>query len=137
MPLPTDGIENPHGTSGLSLVLQAWALRDGPAVLTTVDASGVPNSVYVGELGYLEGFGFVVANNYFQKTFDNLSSGHPGSILFLTRERKSIQVKGSLSYHLEGPAMDFMRSFHNPKHPGHGAVVLRVESAYQGAHRLL
>jgi hypothetical protein len=122
---------------GLQQIQAAWSLREGPAILTTVDPEKKPNSVYVGEIGFLPGEGFVVANNYFHKTFENLSADNLGSILFLTEKRDSFQVKGPLSYHTQGPIFDFMRAFHNPKHPGHGAVLLRVKEAYQGSHPLI
>jgi len=128
---------SPEGAEGLARIQEAWALREGPAVFVTVDPAKTPNAVYVGEIGYLPKEGFVIANNYFQKTFENLSAGNPGSILFLTQNRESFQVKGPLSYHPQGPIFDFMRGWHNPKHPGHGAVLLRAEEAYQGSTKLL
>jgi uncharacterized protein len=110
--------------SGLNLVAQAWENREGPAVLATVDAAKTPNAIYVGE-------------NYFHKTRANITSGTKGAILFLTKERKSFQVKGPLSYHTEGPIFENMQSWHDPKYPGVAATLLRVEEAYNGAEKLL
>jgi len=131
-PTPT-----PSTTNGLETVTHAWENREGPSILTTVDATGNPNAVYVGEIRYLAGEGFVVADNYFHKTRANIKNGTKGAILFLTKERKSFQVKGSLTYHTNGPVFDFMQSWHDPKYPGVAATLLRVEEAYTGAEKLL
>jgi hypothetical protein len=57
--------------------------------------------------------------------------------LFLTKERKSFQVKGPLPYHTDGPIFEFMQTWHDPKHPGVAATLLRIEEAYSGAEKLL
>lgn len=75
--------------------------------------------------------------NYFCKTRANIKSGPTGAILFLTKDRKSFQVKGPLSYHTGGPVFETMRSWHDPKYPGVAAALLRVEAAYSGAEQLL
>lgn len=121
----------------MNLVAQAWENREGPAVLVTVDAAKTPNAIYVGEVRYVPGEGFIVADNYFHKTRANIKTGTKGAILFLTKERKSFQVKGPLTYRTKGPIFKNMRSWHDPKYPGVAAVLLRVEEAYSGAEKLL
>lgn len=121
----------------LEIVAQAWANREGPAVLVTVDAAKTPNAIYVGEIRYVPDEGFIVADNYFCKTRANIQSGTKGAILFLTKDRKSFQVKGPLSYHTDGPVFENMRSWHDPKYPGVAATLLRVEEAYSGAEKLI
>jgi predicted pyridoxine 5'-phosphate oxidase superfamily flavin-nucleotide-binding protein len=179
-------------TNGMKIVAQAWDNREGPAVLATADASKTPNAIYVGEIRYVPGEGFIVADNYFRlpdpaaqspldricretisrkrpliinglwwvtpqessqesaqlestasgslylcKTRANIQNGTKGAVLFLTKERKSFQVKGPLTYHTAGPIFENMRSWHDPKYPGVAAVLLRVEEAYSGAEKLL
>ena len=123
-------------TDGLNLVAQAWENREGPAVFATVDAAKTPNAIYVGEIRYVPGEGFIVADNYFNKTRANIKNGTKGAVLFLTKERKSFQVKGPLTYHTAGPIFENMQSWHDPKHPGVAATLLRVEEAYSGAEKL-
>lgn len=123
--------------NGNELLTQAWANREGPAVLATVDAVKTPNVIYVGEIRYVPGEGFILADNYFCKTRANIQSGTKGAILFLTKDRKSFQVKGPLSYHTDGPIFENMRSWHDPKYPGVAATLLRVEEAYSGAEKLI
>ena len=117
-------------------VAQAWENREGPAVFVTVDATKTPNAIYVGEIRYVRGEGFIVADNYFNKTRANIKSGTKGAILFLTKERKSFQVKGSLTYHTAGPIFENMQSWHDSKLPGVAATLLRIEEAYTGAEKL-
>jgi uncharacterized protein len=124
-------------TNSLDLVASSWENREGPAVLATVDALRTPNAIYVNEIRYVPGEGFIVADNYFHKTRANITAGTKGAILFLTKERKSFQVKGPLTYHTEGPIFENMQSWHNPKYPGVAATLLRIEEAHSGAEKLL
>ena len=123
-------------TNGMELLARAWENREGPAVLATVDATKKPNAIYVGEIWFDAPEGFIVADNYFHKTRANIKNGTRGAILFITKDRKSFQAKGVMTYHTAGPVFDTMRSRHDPKHPGVAATLLRVEEAYSGAERL-
>ncbi len=118
-------------------VSRAWEDRDGAVVLTTVDETGNPNSIYATCVGKFSEDILVVADNYFDKTRKNIFAGSRGSILFITKEGKSFQVKGSIEYITEGEVFDFMKSWNPEKHPGHAATVLKVEEAYSGAKKLL
>lgn len=124
-------------TKQLKALAEEWEKRDGPAVLTTVDTNGKPNTIYVAEIHYDPEVGFIVADNYFDKTRRNIKNGSGGAILFLTEERKPFQAKGPLTYHTEGPVFERMRKTHDPKHPGVAATVLQVEELYSGAERLM
>jgi len=117
-------------------VTNAWENREGPVVLTTVDGTGVPNSIYAKCVGSFGDDTLVVADNYFDKTRRNLLAGGRGSILFITGEGKAYQVKGRLEYHKEGPVFDDMKKWNPEKHPGHGAAALKVEEVYSGATKL-
>lgn len=117
-------------------VSQAWDDREGPVVLTTVDANGKPNSIYATCVGKFDEETLVVADNYFDKTRSNIKAGSPGAILLITKEGKAYQVKGPLSYHENGPIFDFMKTWNPDKHPGHAAVALTVEEVYSGAEKL-
>lgn len=122
--------------NGAEILSNAWDNREGPAVLATVDAEKKPNVIYVGEIQYDAKEGFIVADNYFCKTRANIKNGTSGSILFITKDSKSFQVKGSLKYHTDGPIFKEMKAWHNPKHPGVAAVVLKIEDVFCGAERM-
>ena len=115
----------------------AWDRHEGPVVLTTVDENEMPNAIYVTFVKYLDNGRIVVADNYFNKTRSNIRRGSKGSVLFLTKERKSYQAKGSIEYLIDGPIYDDMKmGWLDPKFPGHAAVLISVENLYSGAERL-
>lgn len=118
-------------------ILSAWANRDGYAVLTTVDSSGTPNSIYVGAMREAGNGTVIVADNYFHKTRANIHGGSRGSLLFLTKEKKAYQLKGTFEYHTSGPVFDDMKQWNPPQHPGVAAAVLKVEDIYCGAERVV
>jgi predicted pyridoxine 5'-phosphate oxidase superfamily flavin-nucleotide-binding protein len=119
------------------VIAVAWEKHSGPAVFATVDRAGPPNAIYVTCVRQQGPRRFVIADNYFHKTRANLAAGCKGTLLFITGEGKSFQLKGSLSVHKEGETFAFMRSWLDPKHPGVAAVALEVEDAYSGAEKLL
>lgn len=118
-------------------ILNAWDAHEGPIVLTTTDAEGVPNAIYATCTGRFGEDRLVVADNYFDKTRRNARAGGIGSILFMTAEGKAYQVKGRLEYHQEGPIFDDMKKWNSEKHPGHAALAVCVETVYSGAEKLV
>lgn len=118
-------------------VSQEWEEREGPIVLSTVNNDGIPNSIYATCVSKFSEDTIVVANNYFSKTLENIKSGSKGSILFLTKQRKSYQIKGRIEYHTEGAVFEDMKKWNPEKHPGHAAAALKVEEVYAGAEKLL
>ena len=124
--------------SGLTNELkEAWENREGPIVLVTCNAEGLPNAIYATCVGKYDDTTLVVADNYFNKTKENiLGANKQAAILFITKERKAYQTKGSLEYHCEGPIYDFMKSWNPEKHPGNAAAALKVSSAFSGAKQL-
>jgi hypothetical protein len=115
----------------------AWENRNGPVILATVDAAGMPNAIYATCVGTFGEDRLVVADNYFDKTRRNIQGGSKGAILFITKDNQAYQVKGRLEHVCSGPIFDAMKGWNPPKHPGHAAAVLTVEEAYSGATRLL
>jgi len=118
-------------------VSKAWEDREGPIVLSTVSVDGIPNAIYATCVSKFSEDTIVVANNYFSKTLENILAGSKGSILFITKEKKSYQVKGSIEYHKEGRIFEDMKKWNPQKHPGHAAAALKVEQVYAGAEKLL
>ena len=118
------------------IIEKAWAEHEGPIVLTTVDATGMPNSIYATCVSKFKDM-IVVADNYFDKTRENLLANGSGSILFITKEGKSYQLKGTFTYNKEGEIFDDMKKWNPTKHPGHAAVALNVKEAYSGSTKLL
>jgi uncharacterized protein len=115
----------------------AWENREGPVVLTTVDPDGKPNSIYVTCVKKISDSQIVVADNKMSKTQANIKTGSPATILYITKEKKSFQLKGSVTYLTEGDIYDDMKNgWLDKKYPGHAAVVIQVEDVYSGAEKL-
>ena len=119
------------------MIQQAWNKREGAVVLTTVDELGIPNSIYATCVGLSEDKRIVIADNYFFKTKQNIEKNNKITVLFITKEGKSYQVKGEAEYHTSGELYDFMKSWNPSKHPGHGALVVNASEVYSGKERLL
>lgn len=118
------------------ILKEAWALREGPAVFTTVDGKGLPNSVYVLAIKLLDDGRITIMDNYFHKTRENIKNGGKGSFLFLAKPRKPYQAKGTIEYLTSGPVYEDLKASVDPKYPRLAAAVLRVEELYSGAERL-
>ncbi len=119
------------------IVTNAWEDRDGPIILSTVNKDGIPNTIYVSCVSIFSEDTIVIANNKFSKTLENILSGSKGSILFITKEGKSYQIKGTFEYHKEGRLFEDMKQWNPKQDLGFGAAALTVEEAYSGADQLL
>jgi len=119
------------------LVINLWENREGPVVFTTVDENSTPNSVYVSCIRRENESTFVIADNYFEKTRVNIENGKKSCILFITKNRKSIQMKGIVERHSSGNVFNGMKKWLNPKYPGKAAVVFAVQEVYMGSEKLV
>jgi predicted pyridoxine 5'-phosphate oxidase superfamily flavin-nucleotide-binding protein len=119
------------------IVSQAWENREGPIVLTTVDSEGNPNAIYATCVSKFSEDTLVVADNFFNKTRANILSGSKVSLLFITEEGKSYQIKGLIEYHTEGALFDDMKQWNPTKLPGHAAAALKVEHVFSGGEQLV
>lgn len=117
-------------------VRQAWEQRDGVVVFTTVDKAGIPNTIYASSVLLHSSDTILIANNHFSKTLENIQSGSKGSVLFITSEKKSYQVKGSIEYHTQGPIYEGMKQWNPKQDLCQGVVALKAEEAYSGAEKL-
>jgi len=118
-------------------VKAAWEKRNGPAILTTVDEAAMPNAIYVTCVALYDERTVLIADNYFDKTRRNILAGSKGSLLFMAEDRKTYQMKGTISRHTSGPIFDHMKLWNPKQHPGHATAALVVEEVYSGAERLL
>jgi len=117
--------------------LQAWQQHDERMVFTTTNQDNVANSIWVICVKLINDEQFVIANNAFNKTLENIKLGSKGALLYIAPERESYQVKGSLDYYEDGPIYDDMKKWLDPKFPGKGALVLNIEEVYYGAEKIV
>jgi len=106
-------------------------------VFVTVDTKGMPNAIYATCVKMISSEKIVIADNFFSKTKNNLAGGCMGAVLFITKDRKSFQIKGATEYHASGAIYDDMKKWLDPKYPGHAAAVVNVNEAFSGAEKLL
>jgi len=117
--------------------VEAWENREGPVVMTTVDPSGTPNTIYVTCVNKYSNDQIVVADNKMHKTRANIKAGSPVSLLYITGKKKAFQLKGSVAYLTEGAIFDDMKNgWLDKKYPGNAAVVIQIEEVYTGAKKL-
>ena len=117
-------------------VLAAWDDRDGPIVLTTIDVNGTPNSIYAGITHLTSDGRLAVTDNYFFKTKANIDAQTKACLLFLTKNRKAYQIKGTIDYYATGPLYDEMLAWSDPKHPRKGVAVLNALEVYSGRNKI-
>jgi hypothetical protein len=118
-------------------VIKAWEGREGPIVLATVDRKGTPNAIYATCVSRPDDEHLIVADNYFSKTRANIESGSKCALLFITKGGEAYQVKGAVRRHTSGPYFAGMKTWLDPKMPGHAAALLSVEEVYCGSEKLL
>ena len=119
------------------IVKTSWNNREGAVIFATVDQNGLPNAIYATCVSIYNDEMVVVANNYFDKTIKNIQTGSKGSVLFMVKNGKTIQIKGSIKYFQDGPVYDDMKKWNPEKHPGHGAAAVIIEEVYSGAEKIM
>lgn len=118
-------------------VSKAWDSRKDAIVLSTVDTDGIPNSIYATCVSKYSESIFVIADNYFNKTRKNILAGSKASLLFITNEGTSYQLKGIIKYYQSGEIFENMKKWNPAKLPGHAAAALEIEAIYSGSEKLL
>jgi uncharacterized protein len=119
------------------VVSEAWENRESAVVLTTVNSDGIANSIYASCVSKYDDETLIVADNYFDKTRENIKSGSKGVILFITKDNKAYQIKGTIEYCTTGDIYADMKAWNGSTHPGHAAVAVKVEEVYSGAEKLV
>jgi len=119
------------------LVIKEWKNRVGPIVFSTVGVDGIPNAIYATCVSIYNPEIIVVADNRFDKTRKNIFNGSKGSILFITEDKKSYQIKGSIEYHKTGEIFDDMKKWNPVNLPGNAAAALKVEEVNSGSEKLI
>ncbi len=117
--------------------LHAWQQHDERMVFTTTNQDNIANSIWVICAKLINDEQFVIANNAFNKTLENIKLGSDGVLLYIAPERESYQIKGTLDYYENGPIYDDMKNWLDPKYPGKGALVLNIKEVYYGAEKIV
>ena len=115
------------------IILDEWSNKMDAVTVTTVNTEGMPNSIYATCVSLYNDDKILVADNFFNKTLKNIKAGSKGTILFITKENKSYQLKGSFGYAEDGELFQDMKKWNPEQLPGKGVAVLNVEEIYSGA----
>lgn len=114
---------------------QAFANMKGPCILSTTDADGSPNSIYVGMLRRDEEQ-IVIADSAFSKTRENLLRGSACSFLFITEDFKAYQAKCSADYTEDEASISALKSWMPVTYSPKAALKLTIQKIFNGAELL-
>ena len=101
--------------------------------VATCDDKFTPNVVYIKFLKVVDDQTILIADNYLNKTRDNVENNGKVSFVVLDDEKGSYQVKGTAQRLTEGPMFDEVQTWCPEKLPREAAVVMKVEEIYNGA----
>ena len=101
--------------------------------VATSSQDGIPNFVYIAYLKVIDDQTVLIADNYLDKTRDNILSN--GKIAFAVRdeEKGSFQIKGTAERLTEGDMFDEVQKWVPDKLPRVAAIIMRIEEIYNGA----
>jgi predicted pyridoxine 5'-phosphate oxidase superfamily flavin-nucleotide-binding protein len=100
--------------------------------VATCNQDCIPNVVYIGYLKIVDDQTVLIADNFLNKTRNNILSN--GKIAFAVRdeEKGSFQIKGTAERLTEGDMFDEVQKWVPDKLPRVAAVVMHVEDIYNG-----
>jgi len=104
--------------------------------VATSDQDKIPNVVYIKYLKVVDDQTVLIADNYLNKTRDNILDN--GRIAFAVRddEKGSYQIKGTAQRITQGPMFEQVQQWVPDNLPKLAAVVMKVESIYNGAQQI-
>lgn len=117
-------------------IIAEWQDRTGPAIISTVNTQGEPNSIYATCVSLYNNEKILIANNFFCKTLENIQNNCKGSVLFMSKSDKAYQLKGNFAYVSAGELFDDMKKWNPEQLPGKGVAVLTVDTVYSGAKQI-
>ena len=104
--------------------------------VATSNQNQIPNVVYIKYLKAIDDQTVLIADNYLNKTRDNILNN--GKIAFVVRdeEKGSYQIKGTAKRLTEGDMFDEVQKWVPDKFPRVAAVLMHVEEVYNGAEQI-
>jgi predicted pyridoxine 5'-phosphate oxidase superfamily flavin-nucleotide-binding protein len=104
--------------------------------VATSDQDKNPNVIYIKYLKLVDDQTVLIADNYLNKTRDNILNN--GRIAFAVRddEKGSYQIKGTAQRFTQGDMFEQVQQWVPDNLPRLAAVVMQVESIYNGAEQI-
>jgi len=105
--------------------------------VATCSQNGIPNVVYIKFLKVIDDETVLIADNYLNKTRDNILNSTKLAFVVRDEEKGSFQVKGTAKRLIDGPMYGEVQKWVPEEFPKVAAVVLHVEQVYNGAKQLV
>ena len=104
--------------------------------VATSNKDKIPNVVYIKYLKVVDDQTVLIADNYLNKTRDNILDN--GKIAFAVRddEKGSYQIKGTAERITQGDMFEEVQQWVPDELPRLAAIVMHVESVYNGAEQI-
>ena len=104
--------------------------------VATSSQDQTPNVVYITYLKVIDDQTVLIADNYLNKTRDNILSNGKIAFAVLDENKGAFQIKGTAKRLTEGELFDEVQQWVPDRLPRVAAVVMRIESIYNGAERI-
>jgi len=104
--------------------------------VATSNQDRIPNVVYIKYLKVIDDQTILIADNYLNKTRDNILNNGKIAFVVLDGDKGSYQIKGTAERFEKGSMYDEVRNWVPERLPRTAAVVMNVEEIYNGAERI-
>lgn len=104
--------------------------------VATSSKKSVPNVVYIKFLKVVDDETILIGDNYLNKTRNNILDNGNVAFTVLDEEKGAFQVKGTAERFEKGDMYDEVQNWVPDDLPKEAAVVLKVESVYNGAEKI-
>jgi len=104
--------------------------------VATSNQDRIPNVVYIKYLKVIDDQTVLIADNYLNKTRDNILNNGKITFAVLDGDKGSYQIKGTAERFEKGSMYDEVQNWVPERLPRTAAVVMNVEEIYNGAERI-
>ena len=104
--------------------------------VATSNQDRIPNVVYIKYLKVIDDQTVLIADNYLNKTRDNILNNGKITFAVLDGDKGSYQIKGTAERLEKGSMYDEVQNWVPERLPRTAAVVMNVEEIYNGAERI-
>ena len=104
--------------------------------VATSDQDQTPNVAYITYLKVINDQTVLIADNYLNKTRNNILSNGKIAFAVLDDDKGSYQIKGTAEIQTEGAMFDEVKKWVPDRLPKVAAVVMHIEDIYNGAERI-
>jgi len=105
--------------------------------VATSNQDRIPNVVYIKYLKVIDEQTVLIADNFLNKTRDNILSNGKIAFAVLDGDKGSYQIKGTAERLTEGDMFGEVQKWVPDRLPRVAAVVMNVEEIYKGAKRIV